>query len=165
MKRTLLASIAVLPLLIIACGSSGAGLPAPATGPANAATPAAAPQVPNDVRITLNLDGGPHEGDYTLEHTNPCRFDNPSDGAWALTVTFPGATSSPSIVDLVLLEGSSFVDTWFGNDNFHAPDVEFTVDDRGETATLSATGEASGPDGGQSFPVAITVECDRVARY
>ena len=105
-------------------------------------TPAAAPQGSSGVRIALSLDGGPHQGDYNLEHTNPCRFDNPSDGAWALTVTFPGATSSPSIIDLVLLEGSSFVDTWFGNDNFHAPDVEFTVDDRGATATLTATGRS-----------------------
>jgi hypothetical protein len=163
MKKTLISLVAAMPLVILACG--GGNAPPPSTGPADAATPAAAPQGSGGVRIALSLDGGPHEGEYTLDHTNPCRFDNPSDGAWALTVTFPSATSSPSIIDLVLLEGSSFVDTWFGDDNFHAPDVEFTVDDRGETATLSATGEASGPDGGQSFPVDITVECDRVARY
>jgi hypothetical protein len=167
MKKSVVSLIAAMPLVILACGGGSAP---PSTRPADAATPAAATpaaaaQGSGGVRIALSLDGGPHQGDYTLDHTNPCRFNNPSDGAWALTVTFPGATSGPSIIDLVMLEGSSFVDTWFGDDNFHAPDVEFTVDDRGETATLSATGEASGPDGGQTFPVAITVECDQVARY
>ena len=57
------------------------------------------------------------------------------------------------------------MDAWFDDDQFRAADVQFTVDDRGETATLTASGEATGPDGGQSFPLEIAVECDRVARY
>ena len=161
MRRTLaLAGLAVI--LAGACGGPAA-TPLPTTG--GPPVPTTAPQGSGGVRIALSLDGGPQPGDYNLPHTNPCRFDNPSDGAWALTATFPGATSSPSIVDLVLLEGSSFVDAWYGDDRLHAEDVDFTVDDRGETATLTASGEASGPDGGQSFPISITVECDRVARY
>src|SRR5688572_21750332 len=123
-------------VLAAACGGSATTQPTNAAAGATPAggTPAggtpAAPLGSGGVRIDLTLGGGPNPGDHELSHPNPCRFNNPDDGAWAVTVTFPGATGSPSIVDLVLLEGSSYVDAWFGDDQFRAADVEFSVDDR-----------------------------------
>jgi hypothetical protein len=109
----------------------------------------------------LTIGGGPHQGTWNLEHPNPCQYNLPSDGDWRLTVTFPTAPASdPSIVDVELVEGSGYIEPWFGDESVRAEDITFTVDDRGETATLTASGEAAG-----GVPVEVTVECDRVARY
>ncbi len=116
--------------------------------------------------IHLVLGGGPEEGTYDLTHTNPCQFNLPEDGDWRTTVTFPTATSGPSIIDLELpVEGTSYVDVYFGDDLYHAEEVEFTANDAGLTASLAANGDATGPDGGASFPVEIAIQCDYIARY
>jgi hypothetical protein len=112
------------------------------------------------------LGGGPHEGTYDLPHSNPCHKNRPNDGEWALTTTYPNASSGPTIVDFLFGQETSYVDAWFADDQFRAADVDFNIDDRGATATLTATGEATGPGGeGPSFPVEITIECDRVADF
>ena len=156
MRRLLAATVMAIPIAATACGGSAA----PPTGQP-AGVPTSAAQGSGGVRVALTVGSGPHAGTWDLTHTNPCRFNNPSDGAWALTATFPSAAGSdPSIVDMVLLEGESFIEPWFGSESIRAEDVTFSADDKGATATLTASGETSG-----GVPVQITVECDRVARY
>jgi hypothetical protein len=129
------------------------------------ATPLVAQSADGGLAIRLALGGGPHEGEYELTHGNPCQHGTPTPETWRLTVTFPDDPAAPSIVDLELGADGSYLDVYFGNDVDQARDLTFTIDDRGDTATLTVAGEATASAGGASFPVDLVVECARVARY
>jgi hypothetical protein len=118
-----------------------------------------------NVQLHLTLDGGPHAGSYELEHPDPCRAGDASPDAWALTVTFPDATTGPSMIDLDLRDESSHLDVWFGDDAYEARDPGSVVDDQGSTATLTVNGDTTPTTGGESFAIELIAECGRVARY
>jgi hypothetical protein len=157
MNRVFALFLVATQLLALGCAGTGSN-PTPVPPVPTVPGPTAG------VQIQLSLGGGSKAGNYTVATTNPCRVDNPSKGAWALTATFAGQTD-PSIIDLVLLEGSSYVEVFFGNESAKADDLTFNIDDRGATATLTAQGDATGPGDGASYPLQIAVECNYVARY
>ncbi len=142
---------------------------------AAAASPAVSPGANT---IHLEVAEGPHAGTYDLTTSEPCQVGIMGANDWRILVFASGANPdrfrlevrpdyvSPGWIDFSFLPDGTLNGKFYQKGAGAQPD-EATVDDRGDTATLTVVAVAGTitPDGKDLWtPVSATVECRFIQR-
>jgi hypothetical protein len=139
-----------------------------AVGPAAAQQPAEA-----GYSIHAVITGGKHPGTYDVARPDDCRAGYQGDGTWM--VNYDDATETPSGFSASVGGYDDAVQVTFGGSNEDgylvvAMVLPFSVDDRGDTATLvipAADGMSMPMDllGATDSTVEVTIECHSIDRF
>jgi hypothetical protein len=128
--------------------------------------------------IGMVIEGGSVPGTYEVKTEAPCNFGSIAPGLWSVDIGDTGtepiaihlgfSTARPEDSSLYIAFGDPYSGDLYRSSMSHP--VEVSVDDRGDSATLTLTAdwlEAYAADGSDlsGASAVVTVECGRVERF